>query len=68
MQNAMGEQLSRAQTELIECYETLVKVLEEDGDELAPFEKRNAVKAASVLWQIVNGLDLDPGHPYHVGA
>ena len=61
-------ELSPVQRELVECYERLVKLLTEHHDELAPFEERNAVKATAALWQVVNGLDLDPGHLYHVGV
>lgn len=60
--------LSPAQRELVDCYERLVKLLAEQRDELAPFEERNAAKATAALWQVVNGLDLDPGHLYHVGV
>ena len=37
-------------------------------DELAPFEHRNGLKALAALWQVMNGLDLDPGQVYHLGA
>ena len=59
--------LSPAQTTLVECYESLARVLSESRDELAPFEERNALKATAALWQVMNGLDLDPGHVYHLG-
>jgi hypothetical protein len=42
-------------------------VLKNDTD-LAPFERRNALKAVAALWQVVNGLDLDPGNLYEIGA
>ncbi len=61
-------ELNPAERELVECYHRLVKVLAEQRDELAPFEERNASKAVAALWQVVNGLDLDPGHLYHVGV
>ncbi len=61
-------QLSPAQQQLVDCYRSLVKVLSESAEELAPFEQRNALKATAALWQIVNGLDLDPGQLYHLGA
>ena len=44
-----------------------VRVLK-DGKDLAPFERRNALKAVAALWQVVNGLDLDPGQLYEIGA
>ena len=43
-------------------------VLQEHREELAPFEERNALKALSALWQVMNGLDMDPGQVYDVGA
>lgn len=61
-------ELNAAERELVDCYHRLVKVLAEQRDELAPFEERNASKAVAALWQVVNGLDLDPGHLYHVGV
>ena len=60
--------LSPAQQQLVECYRSLVAVLSENPDELAPYEQRNALKATSALWQVMNGLDLDPGQLYHLGA
>ena len=60
--------LNDAQRKLVDCYETLVTLLAEHRDDLAPYEERNAAKATAALWQVVNGLDLDPGHLYHVGV
>lgn len=68
MKNRMGEELLPHQEELARCYETLATVLREHRAELAPFEERNAVKALAALWQVVNGLDLDPGQVYDLGA
>ncbi len=67
MKNAMGVELGDAERTLVECYQGLVRVLK-NGTELAPFERRNALKAVAALWQVVNGLDLDPGHLYEIGA
>jgi hypothetical protein len=67
MKNAMGIELSESERSLVECYQSLVRLLK-DGKELAPFERRNALKAVAALWQVVNGLDLDPGHLYEIGA
>ncbi len=67
MKNAMGVELSASQVALVECYERLVRLLGR-SDDLAPYERRNALKAVAALWQVVNGLDLDPGNLYHVGA
>lgn len=67
MKNAMGVELSDAERTLVECYQGLVRVLK-NGTDLAPFERRNSLKAVAALWQVVNGLDLDPGHLYEIGA
>ncbi len=67
MKNAMGVELSESERSLVECYQRLVRILK-DGKELAPFERRNALKAVAALWQVVNGLDLDPGQLYEIGA
>ena len=68
MQNVVGENLNPAQVELIECYDRLARVLGNQRAELAPFEERNALKALAALWQVANGLDMDRGHTYHLGA
>jgi hypothetical protein len=60
--------LNEAELALVEAYNTLVKTLDESGDDLEPFEQRNALKAVAALWQVMNGLDLDPGHLYDIGA
>jgi hypothetical protein len=67
MKNAMGVELNESERTLVECYQGLVRVLK-DGKDLAPFERRNALKAVAALWQVVNGLDLDPGQLYEIGA
>jgi len=67
MKNAMGVELTESERSLVECYQGLVHVLK-DGKVLAPFERRNALKAVAALWQVVNGLDLDPGQLYEIGA
>ncbi len=68
MQNAIGEDLNIAQEELIGCYDRLTRVLTDHRDELAPYEERNALKALAALWQVANGLDMDRGQTYHLGA
>jgi len=60
--------LNDAELALVEAYNTLAKTLDESGDDLEPFERRNALKAVAALWQVMNGLDLDPGHLYDIGA
>ena len=67
MKNVMGVELSESERSLVECYQGLVRVLK-DGKDLAPFERRNALKAVAALWQVVNGLDLDPGQLYEIGV
>ena len=67
MKNAMGVELNDAERTLVESYQSLVRVLKENK-ELAPFERRNTLKAVAALWQVVNGLDLDPGNLYDIGA
>ena len=60
--------LTSAERKLLDCYEHLTHVLREEHQNLAPFAERNAIKALSALWQVVNGLDLKPGQPYDLGA
>ncbi|MGH2789910.1 MAG: hypothetical protein ACRDJ0_02860 [Actinomycetota bacterium] len=60
--------LNRAQMALVEAYNTLAGTLEDSADDLEPFEQRNALKALAALWQVMNGLDLDPGQLYDLGA
>lgn len=68
MKNAMGVELSPAESDLVACYEQLVRTLRENGDELPPFARANATKALAALWQVANDLDVEPGQPYDVGA
>jgi hypothetical protein len=67
-QKASVEDLNEAQAGLVTAYRTIEAVLRERRDELAPFEERNAVKALAALWQVMNGLDLEPGQLYDLGA
>lgn len=64
----MSAELNQAETALVECYRSLSRVLGERRDQLAPFAERNAVKALAALWQVMNGLDQDPGQIYELGA
>jgi hypothetical protein len=68
MKNAIGQDLNPAQEELMACYDRLARVLGDEAAELAPFERRNALKALAALWQVANGLDMDRGQTYHLGA
>lgn len=65
---AATTELNEAQRALVECYRTLERVLSEKRDGLAPFEERNAIKALAALWQVMNGLDQEPGQVYELGA
>jgi hypothetical protein len=68
MQNMMGTELAEPEAKLVDVYRQLASVLEMHGEDLAPFEQRNATKALAALWQVMNGLDMDPGQLYHLGA
>ncbi len=68
MKNVAGEDLNEAQARLVECYRSLAHVLMGHRDQLAPYEERNALKALSALWQAMNGMDMDPGQTYDLGA
>ena len=68
MQNTLGHDLTEAQAELVECYDKLASILAERREQLEPYEERNALKALAALWQIQNGLDMDRGQLYHLGA
>lgn len=68
MKNAVGVELSAPETALVQAYERLAATLRDHGDELPPFATRNATKALAALWQVANGLDMDPGQIYELGA
>jgi hypothetical protein len=68
MEDITGTELNEAQRKLVDSYRMLSNVLMGHRDELAPFEERNATKALAALWQVMNGLDLDPGQVYDLGA
>jgi hypothetical protein len=63
-----ADALNDAERDLVRCYESLVKILRERSDELAPFEERNVTKAVAALWQVMNGLDREPGQLYDIGV
>ena len=67
MKNAVGLELTESEKTLVECYRPLVRILRESED-LAPYQRRNALKAVAALWQVANGLDMDPGQLYDIGA
>jgi hypothetical protein len=68
MQNHMGVELAEPEAKLVDCYRQLASVLEMHGEDLPPFARRNGLKALAALWQVMNGLDMDPGQIYDVGA
>lgn len=68
MKNVLDEELSPGQARLVDAYRAVEAALAEHRDDLAPYEARNAVKALAALWQVMNGLDMDPGQIYHLGA
>jgi len=67
MKNTIGVELTEGERILVECYQTLVRALRERTD-LPPFARPNSLKAVSALWQVANGLDMDPGQLYDIGA
>ena len=68
MKDMTGGDLNEAERKLVEAYRILSNVLMGHLDQLSPFEERNAIKALAALWQIMNGLDMDPGQVYDLGA
>jgi hypothetical protein len=68
MKNMLGQELSEAEGRVVDCYRMLHMTLDMHGDDLPPFAGRNAAKALAALWQVMNGLDMDPDHLYEVGA
>jgi hypothetical protein len=64
----MTTELNDAERRLVDCYRSLAEVLESQREHLPPFAERNATKALAALWQVMNGLDQDPGQVYHLGA
>jgi hypothetical protein len=68
MKNLMDADLSEGEAMLCDVYRQLARAVEMHGDELPPFAGRNARKAMAALWQVMSGLDMDPGQLYHVGV
>ena len=68
MQNHMGAELTEPEAKLVDCYRSLASTLQMNGEDLPPFARRNALKALAALWQVMNGLDMDPGQVYDLGA
>lgn len=68
MRNHMEDELTEPEGKLVDCYRQLASVLEMHGDELPPFARQNSLKALAAMWQVMNGLDMDPGQLFEVGA
>jgi hypothetical protein len=68
MQNLAGDELTPAEEELVHTYRHLHRALEMYGEEMAPYQRRNGLKALAALWQVMNGLDMDPRQLYDFGA
>jgi hypothetical protein len=64
----MNMELNNGERKLVDCYRSLVTVLRDHRGDLPPFAERNALKATAALWQVMNGLDQDPGQLYELGA
>ena len=68
MQDLMEHELTEPEAKLVDVYRELHRIVEMRADELPPFALRNATKALAALWQVMNGLDMDPGQLYDAGA
>ena len=68
MEDMAGSELNAGQEKLVQAYRLVVNALTGHRDELPPYEERNALKALAALWQVMNGLDMDPGQLYELGA
>jgi hypothetical protein len=68
MKNMLGQELSEPESRLVDCYRMLHMTVDMHGDDLPPFARRNATKAIAALWQVMNGLDMDPDQLYELGA
>ncbi len=68
MKNLMDADLAEPEAMLVDVYRQLARTLEMYGEDLPPFARRTSLKALAALWQVMNGLDMDPGHLYHVGV
>ncbi|MEU3985763.1 hypothetical protein AB0F77_37840 [Streptomyces sp. NPDC026672] len=66
MRNRLGTRLSGPEEEVVVVYEALCRLVENHSGELAPYQKRNVLKALACLWQVMNGLDMEPRHLDHV--
>ncbi len=60
--------MNAGEQQLVDAYRTIESALRDSRADLAPFAERNATKALAALWQVMNGLDQDPGQVYDLGA
>ncbi len=67
MRNRLGVEITGPEEELVAIYDSMRRLVAERRHELAPYQERNALKALSCLWQIVNGLDMEPEQLYPLG-
>jgi hypothetical protein len=67
VKNHLGVAITGPEEELVAIYHSMHRLVSERRRELAPYQERNALKALSCLWQIVNGLDMEPEQLYHIG-
>ena len=61
-------QLTTGEQRVIACYDELVATLRDEAEDLPPYVRRNAIKAAAALWQVANGAGVQPGHIYDIGV
>jgi hypothetical protein len=64
----MSAELNAGERKLVEAYQAVREAVEGHRQDLPPFAERNALKALGALWQVMNGLDQDPGQVYELGA
>jgi hypothetical protein len=62
----LGRPLTQAEIELIEVYERLKRLAE--NQELPPCAERNVKKALACMWQVMNDLDLEFEQLYDLGV
>jgi hypothetical protein len=68
MKSFMGRELGDYEEKLAKVYDNLLAIVRDHEGEMQPFERCNARKALGALWQIANGMDLDPGQLYDIGV
>ena len=66
MKDLLGNEASEIETEVARLYEDLRKLA--TRDDAPPCVQRNARKALSCFWQLMNDLDLECGQLYDIGV